>query len=643
MATPAPGQAGQSFFKGRRLAAARVKEISVVDNFKAGYRNREDITNLPPGVLVVGSQNVLVNTASRIQARPGYAVDGAASTVNAPVKSGFQWITRGNGPRWLRAAFLTSAGNDGKLQFRYVNAAGTAAWTDLLTSLTSTSYNFTTWWDATEQLRLALFVNGSTNIFEWNGAYDTVASVTSNTITMANNIGTSGFYSTRNKVITIRGVDYTYGGISGSTFTGVSPDPTAQGANVPVAGDLAVQKPLTFAYSSFTSGPPSTYAIDLISVLNNQVFIGSLTSPVGYMSKIASYTDFSFGAPRIPGDGATFTLDDNLVAYVPQEQDMYIAAGQDWWYDTTLVQSTSYNGSVAMVIEAFKVQLLKTNNLQAAQSQALVNKAGNNVIMVTHEPAFEKLGRVQDVILTPQTTNVSDPVKIDFDSYDFTGGSAFSWKRYLLVSVPTQGIVRIFNEFTKAWEAPLTLPVTGFYTVGSELYGHSSVTSESYHLLTGYADRVTSASSGQPILAVASFSYQNYGTRTTQKSGNELYVEGYINANTTLNCEINYELDGCMTTQTFTVDGSDRTIVCIPSDESSIGKVSLGKEKLGGDISASLTGLPPKFRVIKTFPRINFFEHQFSFYIFGTDQRYELVAFGTNSSPADDTNAYISQ
>lgn len=619
-----------------KLGENRVSEITIVDNFKLGYRNREDITNLPPGVLIVGSQNVLVNTSSRVQIRQGYAVDGATSSVAAPIKSSFEWNSKGNGARYMRAGFLTSAANDGKLQFRYDNGT-TVVWTDLLTSLTTTSYNFTTFWDTTELIRLCLFVNGTSNVYEWNGAYDTVDSITTNTIVMTDAIGTSGFYSTRNKVVTINSIDYTYTGISSNTFTGVTPDPTG---NVS-AGDLAFQKVVTTANSSFTAGPSATFKNDLISTLNNQVFIASLTAPNVYMSKINSFTDFSFGSPRLPGEGATANLDDNIVGFIPQEENMYISAGRNFWYNTSLEQSSTFNGTVAITVEVFKVKLLKVNNQQGAQSQALINKSGNDIIMVTYEPTFDKLARVENIIAAPNTVNMSNPIKIDFDSYDFTGGSVYSWRTYKLVAIPTLGIVRMYNDFTNAWEAPQTLPVTSFYTVDGELYGHSSTSSESYHLFTGYADRVTSTSAGQPTSAIAKFSYQNFGTRTNLKNANEFFIEGYINANTVLEGDINYELDGCMSTQTFDIDGSNNRYVCIPLDTSDLGKTSLGKEKLGGDVTMAVNNLPPKFRVIKTFNRYNFYECQFSFSILGIDKRFELLAFGLNAVIANDTNQLI--
>ena len=643
MAEPQPGQ-GAAFSKSKRISQAIVREISIVNKFPLGYRNREDITNLPSGVLVVGSQNVLTNVSERIQVRQGYKMDGAQSSANAPILSSHDWFNKNNQEIHQRVGFLTSAANDGKMQFRWTDTSGNVYWQDLLTGLTTATYNFTTFWDTTELIRLSLGVNGTSNIFEWNGAYDTVASVTSNTIVMNNVIGTTGFYSTRNKVVTIRGVDYTYTGISSKTFTGVTPDPTAQGGNTPVANDICYQKVVTTANSTFTSGPSATFANDLISTLNNQVFIGSLTSSAMYVSKINSYTNYAFTAgTRLPGEGATATLDSNLVAFMPQEENMYISCGKRFWYTTNFVQSTSYNGTTAITAEAFTVKLVKDTPQQGAQSQGLVGKMKNYVLLVSNEPTLDKFGRLENILGTPQTENISDPIKLDFDAYDFTYGHVFYWRYYILVSVPKSGIIRVFNLATKSWEAPQTIPVTRFYTVNGNLYGHSFNSSESYQLFTGYSDRATATASGQPYLAVANFSYENHGTRTVLKNANKFYIEGYISANTTLNCVINYEQDGNLTQQTFTVLGDDVTAVGSQNLSNDLGKQSFGKQGMGTMANTSLTGLPPKFRIIKTFPRYDFYENQFSFSILGVDQNFQLLAFGTNAAPSTTTNAQIEE
>lgn len=609
-----------------RLSRARAREFNIVSSYKLGYRNREDITNLPPGVLIVGSQNALTNISDRIQIRQGYELDGATNDIVSTQGNSFDWITRGNGEVHVRSGGLTTAGNDGKLQYRYVASDGTITWRDLVTGQSSVAYDFTTFWNSTESVREMLFVNGQSQVQAWNGAVATIASTTINTITISGttSILDSGFYTSSHKSLTINGNTYTYTGVSGTTFTGVSGDPRGE-AN----GSIIIQSVVTTAVSSFTSGPASNFALNLVKVLNNQVFYASLVSSVVWVTKVNSYTDFTQNTPRQSGDGWTGVLDDNIVAFIPQENYMYVSAGTDRWYNISFEVQTS---TVGVTYEQVNALPLKTGKRQGAISQAATSHMKNNVIVVTNETTIDMIGRLENYFETPQTRNISDSIKRDIDSYDFTDCSIFYWRFYILVAVPVEGLVLMYNLSTNSWESPQTLPVSRFYIVDGELYGHSYNTLESYHLFTGYADRVYPGFSGFPIDFKAIFSYQNYGSRFTLKKANALYVEGYINQNTTVTCNITYELDGCASIKTFDINGSDRQYVCLTGSDGSLGKDSLGKIKLGGTQLASLTGLPPKFRVIPTFNNTDFFESSISFEVLGTDNRLELLAFGLNAS-----------
>lgn len=626
-----------SFGQARKLAAAKAREFSIVSKFPLSYRNREDVTNLPPGVLVVGSQNVFTNVSERVQIRKGYALDGPTSSVAAPALSSYDWLTRGNGEVHMRAGNLTSA--DGKVQYRYVDSTGAVTWRDLLTSLSSVSFNYTTYWNTSETLREVLFVNGNGTMYEWNGATAVISTSTTSTITKTgtDTWSSAGFYvGTSPRSIVVNNSPYTYTGGEGTlTLTGVSPD-----ASVLSANSIAHQSVISTATSVFT-GPPATFNPSLISTLNNQIFLASLTQPVIWISKVNSFSDYSSSTPRQTGEGASLILDNNIVALDPQESFMYVSAGTDQWYNVNFQLQTS---TVGVTYEQVNAQRLKTGKRQGAISQAFVSHMKNNIIVVTNETTIDTFGRVETSLATPQTTNLSDPIKLDIDSYNFTDGSIFYYKYNIYVAIPKEGLVRVYNLTTKSWEAPQTIPVSRFYIVNGDLYGHSYNTFESYKLFTGYADRVYTGFSGNPIPATMNFSYQNYGTRTTLKRANSLYVEGYINPNTMITCVITYELDGCATTRTFTINGSDTQIVCIPNDESSLGKQSLGKQKLGGGgASASIQGLPPKFRVEKTFNNTDFFEASVSFSVLGTDNRYELLAFGLNASGSSEEPVAIRQ
>lgn len=711
--------------------SSKQSEFKLVDSFPLTFRHREDITKLPPGVLITGSQNVLSNVSDRIQLRKGYALDGATSSIAASIASSFDWQTRGNGEVHMRAGFLTSAGDDGKLQFRFVNEDDEVSWEDLMTDLTTVSFNFCTYWNITENLRETLFVDGTSNIYRWNGAVTTIASATASTITKngtdswldegfypvtpttigttstqfditnpagttfrytfdgtgtdplisaatfpvgsyvligaqnfsaANNgfftvtgvdtnyfevtnasgviesnktIGSGFIYNMYTKVIKINGNTYAYtGGEDTTTLTGVLPSPAAEPAN-----SIAFQAVMVTPNASM-SGIPATFPNGLIANLNNQIFVGALTSPALYISKVNDFTDFSSSTPRQTGEGEVLILDDNLVALVRQEQFMYVSCGKDLWYNVNFELQTS---TVGVTYEQVNAELLKNGRRQGAQSQAFTSHMKNNIITVTFEPTIDTFGRVETSLATPQTTNISDPIKLDIDGYDFTGGSIFYHRYNIYVAIPVEGLVLVYGLITNSWEAPQTLPITRFYSVDGELYGHSSATSESYHLFTGYADRVYEGFSGYPIDSKAVFSYQNFGTRFDLKKANMFYIEGYIGANTTLLCTLTYELDGCKTVKSFEVDGTDSQIVCIGSDSDSLGKVPLGKKKLGGDGVTAIDDLPPKFRVEKTFSSTNFFEVSFAFEVLGVDQNFQILAFGLNASLAAEEPVFIRQ
>lgn len=624
----------QIFQKQKSLASARATEFSIIEKFPYGYRHREDQTNLPPGVLVPGSQNVLTNVSERIQCRQGYALDGPTSTLISPIVSGYTFESNLGFERNLRT-YLSVPATDtsGTVEYRYVDENGDVTWRTLLTSAGSANFNFTTWWDTAEILREVLMVNRGTDIFEWSGGVTTAASVTSNTITKQ---GTSswaeeGFYADNGahgtRALTIKGVSYTYtGGETTLTLTGVSPDPSGAGI---IAGDIAHQTPVTTSIGSMTA--LTLDELDLIQVFQQQLWLGSLKDQTLFVSNFQDYKDYTISAINESGFGKQFAIDAPPVALIPLENTMTVSAGFSQWYQMSLEQGTYTDNTmpanpVVYNIDNWTVNRLKTNANASAQSQSLTNAMKNDVIFVSQEPTLDTLGRVEQILGTVQTTNISDPIKLDFDDYDFTGGSIFYNKYFVYLSVPSLGIVRIYNIVKGYWEAPQTIPITAFYTVEGNLYGHSSLTAESYQLFTGRADRVTSTFMGNPIPCSVVFSYQNYDSPFTLKNFNKFYVEGYISSNTKLNLGITYEIDGCATDTTYEISGQG-SYVCLPSAQGSLGKESLGKIKLGG--TGTDTGeLPPKFRIIRTFPSTDFHEAQYSFTSSQVNSNWELLRFG---------------
>lgn len=585
------------------------KLFQLVTKF-SGYRTKVDPTNTDPGVLVRGSQNCLTSDGERIAIRKGYTLDGSTNdSTLTPIISSTEWFNRYGDERPLRTF-------GAYIQMRYTDGE----WYYLMSGLTSgLTYNFAPWWDPSTSIERLLFVNGTSNIYSWTGGTATFASATVNTITKE---GTatwteSGFINTGTRSVIINGGTYTYtGGESTTTLTGVSPDPSAPAFAV---GTLIIAGVQVVANIT-TTGLPTAFPNDLIGVYNNHVFIGSETYRSVYMSKSTSYTDFSYSSPRLAAEGGLVTLDATPNAFIVQEENMYISAGKNFWYKAIFRPSTDNTN------EAFEIERLKTSTQKAAVGQGGVENAINDIAFISNEPTFDLLGRIDQVSITPQNKALSDPIKPDFDRYDFTDCHVKYFKNFVYIAVPREGLLLLYNIQKEWWEPPQILPIGRLAIIGGALYGHSSEVPETYKLFNGRNDK------DNPIDAHARFSYQNFGDRVKLKSFTEWSTEGYISANTLLRKTMYYEYGGAEGNPYVDIDGSDDSILFSVSPDYSLGTHSLGEVSLGGGGSDEDDDLPPKFRHIDEVVRQDFFEIQVEYSTNEVDQNWELLAFGPSVS-----------
>ena len=439
------------------------------------------------------------------------------------------------------------------------------------------------------------------------------------------------------------------------TFIGVSPDPTGAGIQVgdPVFQSLSVgvsAQGINGLPSNGTTSASSTASstnftnIDLIENLGNQIWYGNLNSPTIYVSKVNAYQDITSSSPaRLPGEGALINLDSPVVAFSPQATEMYISSGRsEWWISQTL--KNTYNNSGANVqTEILYASRLKTAHNQAAQSNALVARFKNSLVYVSNEQIINSLGLVKNVYTDPQVVNMSDPIKYDVDAYNFSGGQVYYDDYFIYITLPAMGVVRIYNVIKKYWEAPQLLPISRFYhltsTPGSTLYGHSSLTNESYQMFTGYNDN------GNPISAIAAFPYVSAegGAPFQLKNFNKHYTEGYISGNTTLTLTINYDFGGFSGNYSQAISGSDSRIIFNKITDGSLGQNPLGNQPIGSILNITPQPAIPKFRVINTFPRVNCFEYQLVYSSDDVDQNWALLRLGPAAGPAPELPVQVTK
>lgn len=415
-----------------------------------------------------------------------------------------------------------------------------------------------------------------------------------------------------------------------TTFTGVTPDPTGAGI---VVGDAIIQAPAIGVGKATTI--PAAFTNDLISTFGNQVYYGSFTNQTVYVSQVNDYADCTYATPRLVGEGASVTLDAPPVGFSPQDDSMYISAGKDYWYQSSFQLSSDLSA------ESFTFARLKTTSNQGSQSQAFISKMKNNVIYVSYEPIFNTLGTAKDYLNSPQTVNLSDPIKYDMDAYDFTGGSTYYYNYFLYFTVPTMGVVRLYNVQKKYWEAPQVMPVGRFYQVDGQLYGHSYLTNESYQVFVPgvYNDN------GNPINAIAAFPYvSSEGAQPNQqKFFNRIYTEGYISGNTALTVTVNYDFGAFSGTYSSIISGSDPRIIFNRITDSSLGVNTLGTQPIGTILNLSQNPVVPKFRIINTFSPTNSYEFQLVYSSYMIDANWALLRFGPAIGPARDMSNSITE
>lgn len=592
------------------------KKFALIERF-LGYSNKADVTNVDPHYLIYGSQNVLVNDQDKLQIRRGYTVDGEESSALTPIRHSYDWITSAGSERNLR-------GYSTKLEYRYVDSDGNVSWRDIKKAFGATAaINFATWWSATEQKDLLLFVDGiEPDIYVWSGAVTTIASVTANTITKQGTTtwGEERFLLSSNKKLWIDNIEYTYtGGEGTTTLTGVTPDPTL--------GSHAVGSVAHQSVYVVSDKPTSTIANSIIEVLKNQAYVADTTLRTAYVSKNTDFTDFTVTSPRAPGDPALLTLDGTATAFVPQEEDMYIAAGQDMWFKTRFTLSAD------LTAEELKVERLKTAPKGGAWAQESLGNVKNSVMFLTRQRTIDTLGRVES-INTPDSVELSDVIKNEILSYDLTIPPHFKFlDSNMFIVFPSESKMLIYNFEKGFWQPPQVLPGRRLAIIDGELYMHSNAVAETYKLFDGLSD------DGNAILARALFAYRSYGKPWWRKVHDEWYIEGYVTSNTTIDVRYLYDYGGFTQVVSKEIDGSDPSIIYSTQADGSLGKNPLGSQPFGSILDAA-TDLK-KFRIVHTMNAQAYYEIAVELSTNSIDATWELLRQGGNVRESDKDNKQI--
>jgi len=595
------------------LATGSIEKFSIITN-PLGYINKKEITNCDPRFLVVGSKNMIINDGDKVSTRKGFTRDGQARTVTNKTDNSFDWASK-----WGLKVLKSNQGataSTGKLKVRSTDHNTTPAilYQDILSSLTITDFNYSTWWNSTENQDVLLIVDGSSTLRMWSGGMGYVAAqvISGTTLTLLGG-GTwkqSGFLSSLSpRAVTINGTSYTYtGGENTAVLTGVATLPAI------TVGQFVSQ---TVVSSTSITGLPAGYTFDVIDVQTNQVWLGDTESREVYVSKSTNYIDYTYTSPvRLPSDGWKMTFDNCVVGFIQDNNVMYVTAGNSDYYEITRNMTADATG------ETFKIRKLRGGPGQAPMSSRAIIPVKNGIVIITQEKTVDWLTSIQN-INTPQSLPISDPIKKDFDLYDLTGVTGKYINNSLYITIPAENKVIIYDFDKALWYPPHDIPISTFSIINNHLYGHSNSSDVSYKLEDGLND------DGVAIEFAAIFAYRNYGDRAVYKTYNEYYSELYMTVITDVTVTHLFEYEGSEQVLEMIIEGADTSLMFSPAYDSSLGKESLGASPLGS-ISEEVAELN-KYRCIHEIKGTPFFENQIQFSCSGLNSQFEVLAHGPNA------------
>jgi len=585
--------------------------------------------------MVDGSHDVIIDPRfGKFGSRGGYSLLGALNSALKPVRQKFDWIpTLGieRNLRWYDDELEAYLGT--------VDGVEINAWTRIANSLSETAIpRGATWWDNTEKIKLMLFVQGDDNIYSWSGAITTLKSATADTLTKngTKTWAEMDFLTSGTRKVLIDGTEYTYtGGESTTTLTGVSPSPSSESADSVVSQTVDTQ----------SNEPTADRINNYIQEHENQIYLGSDSDNLVYISKNSDYKDFSESTPRLAGEGALLTLEGACKGFGKLEKIPVIFSGKDSLYT---VDFTSIEIGSALS-EQIKIKKLKTGANQGAFNQETIISSGDDLIYLSNEPALRTLQSASEAE-QPRLKSLSNPIKPDFDAENFENACAIWHKNRYYLSSPENSRLYILEyqedangRLKRFWQPPQTLPVRCLSVIDQTLYGHSNAVPETYLLFNGTADRVYDGMDVKdklPINAVAKLSYRTYDDRANLKSHDEFYVEGNIAGSTDdLELTLNYDFGGATQETSFKIDGTDQDILYESLEATSLGQQPLGTHPLGGSVQE-----PPelaRYRVIFEMPKEDFHELQEIYSSNGVDKAWEVIAAGGNTQISPNRNTII--
>lgn len=450
-------------------------------------------------------------------------------------------------------------------------------------------------------------------------------------------IRTSAFPSTGTLVYAGNQVSYT--AISATTFTVSSAAIAApQGTVVTLIPDTYAQNPRGNRFASYLGRIiVGNVRSALVQNSAGSALQGYASAGSYFVSKLKNPVDFTYGSPRVPGDGdviATPFGGGDITSVMAQENYAYI-------FKSRYVESVQYSQDANDLPNRVPLP-------QASGSQGKVIQGTSNLYFITADNKILSIGRIQLTTQLPETKNIGIKIKRLLDGYFFDAVNGFEWKDKVyiacksLATLSANDTVIVYNKVHDVFEGTWNLNSFGFEFFNNSLVYADATSPNVFTMLTGTADIIGSQRNPIPFNAVSHFLNMT-GSKDNLQAMNAVYFEGYIDAATTVTLKIYKQFESSPFLY-FNFSGTNTPLL-----DGSISGAFLGDQPLGlqavGTISNPDDGNSGRqhfqFRIYFPYVYANYFAHGVEGT--ATDMNFELirVGYGLKSDPVVNTSKIV--
>lgn len=572
----------------------------VVERFD-GYQTKPDPAKISNGANPLG-QNTVINDGDRISIREqGIEILGTATTSDNSVVT-LHTFRRRDGEQIIMKTFGSAV-----QYYEELNST----WEYLISTSTSAEYDFEDYNINSDLRSYTYFGNALDNFSRWTGSHTLLTNAATSGANFIFADDTQDFTDTGHIIYCEQRIEYTA--------------VTDTGFDVSSSHACAEDRSIAQGHEEFTDYPKGNIYLSA----NNRLWISGIasTTQAVYFSKYGDPTDFvgaslvvdgTDDSPGIfnlgEGGGAVkgMVFDEESI-YIFKDSIIYKATLTDTLY--TLVPLKSFDG--------------KSQSIGATNNKSTFTSA-NGVLFITPDKQIMSLSRVADID-SPQITPISEIIKPTVEEAVYASSSGIFWRNKAYITIKADedstnnDAILVYNQRLGAWESPIVGWSASDYaiyndTTGEELYVGSSYSPDVYKVIDEALDN--------DLGVTANYRTKRFDLNAPHllKEIENVYIEGYITDNTTLEVSLLLDEDGFSQTYTTEISGTDDTYIYSAQPYNLFGLHPFGYLQFGSSNQES----KKKFRVYlnKNLRRTPFYTFQLEFASDGDGEYWEITNYG---------------